>query len=275
MSKKYIDNFESLTKLPKMIVKKHPWGYVGVAVRGGRGDGKTAFALHTGREVYQYIEGISRDEAWEKLLGTGNYRNKPPNILFDLNDVVKALEPLDTIDYENILEWQADNTIPYKIWDDAGMHGGKYKFFTDVKMVEALQGEVDTIRFILTGFVTTSPELESMLRFMQDYKDNLIVSIKKQSPSATKYNRKAEVKRWYEDRRGNFRKRLAWTTNFSCYVDKWVYQEYTRMKARAIIRNRNRLKRMLDIAKKENPNINPDKIQDQMGIPKEFKEFVS
>ena len=274
MAKKYIENFEELSKLSQLNIKKHPWGYVGMGVRGGRGDGKTSFCMHTGREIYQYIDGISRDDAWEKLLGIGNYSKEPPNVLFDINDVVKALEPMNNIDFENILEWQAENTVPYKMWDDAGMHGGKYKFFTDVKMVEALQGEIDTIRFMLTGFATTSPELTSILRFMQEYKDNFIISIKKQSPGATKYSRKAEVKRWYEDRNGNYRKRLAWTTKFSCYVDKWAYEEYTKMKARAILRNRDRLKAMLNIAKKLETGKTEKQIIDDMGIPNEFVDIV-
>lgn len=263
--KKYITEFSELSKLSQMIVRKHPWGYVGCSVRGGRGDGKTTFGLHTGRQVYQYIDGISKDDAYEKLLGVGNYRKCNPHILFDLNDVVKALEPLDNIDFENILEWQNENTTPFKMWDDAGMHGGKYKFFTDVKMVEALQGEVDTIRFILTGFMTTSPELSSMLKFMHEYKDNLIISIKRHPNAPTKYNRIAEIKRYYEDRRGNYRRRLAWKTKFSCYVDKWAYAEYSRMKARAILRNRNRLKKMLDVAKSQ--GVDEKSIRNEMGIP--------
>jgi len=275
MANKYIESQDELSKLSQLIVRKHPWGYTGVAVRGGRGDGKTAFALHTGREVYQYIDGITRDDAYEKLLGVGNYSKQYPHILFDLHDVVKALEVMDNIDYDNILEWQSENTVPYKIWDDAGMHGGKYKFFTDVKMVEALQGEVDTIRFILTGFVTTSPELSSMLRFMQEYKDNLIVSIKKYPTAPTRYNRIAEVKRWYEDRNGNYRKRLAWTTKFSCYVEKWAYQEYTRMKARAIIRNRNRLKKLLNVVKKIETNKSDDEILNEFGVPDQYKSIIS
>ena len=274
MAKKYIEDFNSLSKLSQMVVRKHPWGYVGAGVRGGRGDGKTTFCMHIGREVYQYLDGISRDDAWEKLLGIGNYSKQNPHILFDLYDVVKALEPLDNIDFKNILEWQVDNTIPFKMWDDAGMHGGKYKFFTDVKMVEALQGEVDTIRFILTGFATTSPELSSILKFMQEYKDNLIVSIKKQSPGATKYSLVAEVNRYVVDRHGSYRNRLDWKNKFCCYVDIWDYAEYSRMKAHAIIRNRNRLKKILGIAEKQQPDKSKDSIMDEMGVPNEFKDVI-
>lgn len=273
MAKKYIEDYKELSKLSQLVVRKHPWGYVGASVRGSRGAGKTSFALHTGREVYQYMYGISRTDAWEKLLGVGNYSKEKGHILFDLVDVVKALEPLDSIDFANVLEWQKENTVPYKVWDDAGMHGGKYKFFTDVKMVEALQGEVDTIRFILTAFITTSPELSSMLRFMQDYKDNLIISIKHHQNGG--YSRTAEVKRYYESRNGTYRRRLAWKTNFSCYVDKWAYEEYSRMKAKAIIRNRSRFKEMLGIAKKQKPDRKKEDIIDEMGIPTELWKKIS
>jgi len=265
MSKKYIESLDEMSKLSQRIVKRHPWGYQGFGVRGGRGEGKTSFGLHTGREVYQYIDGISRTDAFEKLLGVGNYRHQSPCILFDLSDVIKALEPLDSIDFVNILDWQRENTVPYMLWDDAGMHGGKYKFFTDVKLVEALQGEVDTIRFILTGFGTTSPEIGSLLKFLQDYKDNLIISIKYNPEGQSKYSRVAEVKKYYEHRNGNYRKRLAWTTKFSCYVDKWAYAEYSRMKARAIIRNRARMKKMLKVA--EEMGHDKEEVAEEMGVP--------
>lgn len=265
--KKYINSIEELSRLSQRIVKRHPWGFVSFGVRGSRGEGKTSFCLHTGREVYQYHLGLSRDDAWEKLLGVGNYRKDGAMILFDLEDVVRALEPLDNIDFDNILEWQAENTVLYRFWDDAGMHGGKYKFFTDVKMVEALQGEIDTIRFLLTGFGTTSPELSSLLKFLQDYKDTLIVSIKKTPPPhQNKYSRVAEVKQYYESRTGAYRKRLAWRTNFSCYVDKWVYAEYSCMKARAIVRNRDRLKKSIDVALRIHPDKTRDDIISEMGV---------
>jgi len=265
MTKKYIEHYDELSKLSQQVVHKHPWGYVGGNIRGGRGAGKTAFALHTGREVYMYLDGISRDDAWEKLLGIGNYSKDGPCVLFDLHDVIRALEPLDTIDFENILDWQKENTSAYKIWDDAGMHGGRYKFFTDVKMVEALQGEVDTIRFLLTGFVTTSPEITSLLSFMREYKDNYVISIKHHQSGG--YTRTAEVKRYVETNNRGFRKRLAWKTCFSCYVDKWVYSEYSRMKAHAILRNRGRLKKMIDVAVKQDSRKSPESVALELGVP--------
>jgi len=276
MVKKYIENFDDLTRLSQQIIKRHPWGYLQCAVHGARGDGKSAFGLHVGREVYQFQEGLSRTDAWEKMLGVGNYRKEHPCILFDLNDVINTLEPMENIDFDNILEWQKENTMLFKLWDDTGMHGGKYRFFTDVKLVEALQGEMDTIRFILTCFMTTSPELSSVLKFMQDYKDQLIIRIKKHPDAPTKYNKMAVVKKYYEHYTGAFKKRVAWQTGFSCYVDPWVYEEYTRMKARAILENRARLKQIIKESQKiKHGKKSENEVMDDMGVPQEMKPILS
>lgn len=272
MVKKYIENMEELTKLSQRIVKRHPWGYVGVVTQGARGEGKTVFGMKTGTEVYQYLEGISKTDALEKLLGVGNYKQDKPQILFTMEDVVDALDPLDRVDWNNILEWQSNNTAPYKLWDDCGMHGGKYKFFIDVRMVDQLQGLTDVMRFALTGFVMTSPELTGLLGFLRGYHDQLIVTIKRNPDNGMPYQRMAKVKRWVEDKNGRYRLRLAWTTKFSCYVDKWAYEEYSIMKTKAIIQSRNKFKAMLKKAKKMNPELDE---YEETQIPKEYEDLIN
>lgn len=60
-------------------------------------------------------------------------------------------------------------------------------------------------------------------------------------------------------------------TNFNSHVDTWAYEIYTKMKAKAIIENKNTLKRMLTIAKKEEPKKSSDILLDEMGVPPKFK----
>ena len=125
MTIQYIENIDQLTKLAKKIVKVHPWGFQGATIEGPRGRGKSGFCLHTMREVYQYIDGISKDDAWEKILGMGNYKEETPKILFGMNDVINSLEVLETIDMVNILDWQRDNTGRFarftNRWDCSGL----------------------------------------------------------------------------------------------------------------------------------------------------------
>ena len=272
MAKKYITSLDELSRLSRKIVKSHPWGFVGAIVEGARGRGKSAFLLHTGREVYQYLEGLSRDEAWERLLGIGNYRKDGPRVIFDLEEMVKILDILDRIDFENILEWQKENTIPYIGWDDAGMHASKYKFFTDRPLVEALQGEMDTIRFIMTALLATTPEAKNLLSFFHQYKDQYHITIKYSAEGSTKYDRIAEVREWFQDPLGRYRKRIAWRTRYSCYVDKWVYEEYTKMKAKALKKNKDKFKKIIEIAlaigkKKE-------EVMEEMGFPDEYESLL-
>ena len=204
-------------------------------------------------------------------IGPKTYREAGSKVLFTMTDVVRALEVLDTIDMDNVLKWQKENTVPCYIWDDAGMHGGKYKFFVAVKMVDYLKGLMDTMRFVTSGFLINAPELSGLLGFIREYKDQLIIEIK-YAPSGD-YRRSAKIQRYVKYRNGK-RLRLAYVTNFNSHVDSWVYELYSKMKAKAIIENKNALKRMLTIAKKEEPKKSSDTLMDEMGVPPKFKPFV-
>ena len=83
MSQKYITEISSLSKLSQKIVRSHPDGYCGGVIDGPRGYGKTAFCMHTMREVYMYLDGTSRTDAWKKVLN---------NIFFSMNQVIDALK---------------------------------------------------------------------------------------------------------------------------------------------------------------------------------------
>ena len=241
----YINAKEQLSRTAREIVNSHPMGYWGGIIRGPRERGKTAFCMHIAREVYQYNEGLTLDSAWERVL---------ENIMFTLDEIDNMFSILDTIDWNNILDWQRENTFLLKIWDDAGMHGGKFKYFTDVKIVEHLQGNMDVIRFVLTGFLINTPQLEHLLGFLRNYKDHKIIGIAYPPEGKQLYERIATTKIWREDRLNRWHLRPSYTTRFSCYVEDWVYEEYSRMKARAIVENRQRFKDMVDKAQKM-PNI--------------------
>jgi len=260
---KFITDMKNLSRAAREIAKSHPWGYWGGLVRGARGRGKTAFCLHTCREVFQYHYGISYDEAWEKTL---------ENVMFSLEDIDKMLNVLDTIDWNNVLNWQKDNTMICKVWDDAGMHGGKYKYFVAAKLVEHLQGNMDVLRFILTGFLINAPEISNLLKFLREYRDHKIIKIVHRTEGKSEYQRVANVKIWREDKLGRWRLIPSYKTRFSCYVDDWVYEKFTVMKARAIIENRKRFQEMMKKASSMEPEKNPS---DVVGLSKDFKDLVN
>jgi len=57
-------------------------------------------------------------------------------------------------------------------------------------------------------------------------------------------------------------------------VDTWAYEEYNKMKANAIIENKNALKQVTQIARKENPKKTSNEIMDEMGVPEQFKSMI-
>lgn len=285
MVKKYIKDINELGRLPKKIILAHPRGYVGAIVEGGRQEGKTVFCLKSTRQTIQYHHGITRDDAWEMILGVGNYRKEKPHIIFSLNEVNELFDTIDLIDWNDptrIGEWLEKYTHLIKIWDDAGMHGGKYKYLVAVKQVEFLQGNMDVIRFVLTGFLINSPEIQNLLKFLREYHDHIIIDIRGRRERGSKWGRIAHFQKWKKN------KRNIWVlrenpphTPFSRYLgdvdqwslkEQWVYDTYELMKAKAIRDNRDEFKKMMKIAKKDEPDKDP---YDVIGIPEEYKKLIS
>jgi hypothetical protein len=225
MSIKYIEHMEQMSKLSQKIVRAHPNGYCGAVVDGPRGYGKSAFCMHTMREVYQYVDGIDRDDAWRKVLD---------NMLFTIGDVIKALGVIYNIDMNNVIESQESVVIPCVCWDDAGMHGGRLKHFIDMNMVDQLNSVMDTARDAVTGFLINAPEREGMLSFIRRYRDNLWINVGLTQGMGDKYKRVATVRRMMVRHDGRRVWRLAFQTTFSCYVDKWAYSEYKVKKIQAV-----------------------------------------
>ena len=243
MSKKYIENINDLSKLSQRIVKSHPSGYCGAVVDGPRGYGKTAFCMHIMREVYQYVDGTDRDDAWKKVLD---------NMMFTIGDVIKTLEVIEEIDMDNVIQSQYDHMIPCVCWDDAGMHGGRLKHFVDMNLVDQLNSVMDTARDAVSGFLINAPEREGLLSFIRRYRDNLWVTVGLNPKTmGDKYKRVATVRRIVTRHDGRRNWRLAFQTTFSCYVDKWAYTEYKKMKIGAVREGLAHLKMLHDRKEKD------------------------
>lgn len=241
--KKYLENLDNLTKLSQKIVKSHPNGFTGAVIDGPRGYGKSTFCMHTMREVYQYIDGIDRVDAWKKVL---------KYTLFTMNDVIDALEIVEDIDMGNVIESQAEHMIPVICCDDAGRHMGRLKHFLDMTITDRLNSVMDTARDAVTGFLLNAPEREGLLSFIRRYRDNLWITIGLNPDTmGDKYKRVATARRFVIGHDGRKRTRLAFQTKFSCYVEKWVYEEYKRKKINAVKESLARLKEVQDKRKQE------------------------
>jgi len=261
MVKKYIEEEKELSRLARETVKNHPRGYVGAVIEGGRGAGKTVFCLKTQREVYQYHYGITRDDAWEKVL---------KDIIFSIDDIVTMLDNLDNLDdYENHMgDWWNEQVHVCRIWDDAGMHGGKYKYQVDAHLVDFLQQNLDVFRFIVTGFYINSPEVGNLLKFIREYHDHTIIKIKHNPEGYGPHEKLAFFQKWRRLRNRSgytlvanpphqpFSNWLGKVTSLSL-DEQWVYDQYEYLKGKAIKENRNKFKQMMKKAKEAEPDKDP------------------
>jgi hypothetical protein len=265
--KQYINDINELHRLPKKIIKEHPRGYVGVFTEGPRRIGKTVFNMKTAHEVFQFKFGLNRDDAWKMVLD---------NMLFDLADVDHIFDPLETIDIGHIdKHWQDEKPI-CKIWDDVGMHGGKYRYLIDAKYVDHLQSNLDIMGIVITGFLMNAPEIANVLSFLRDYHDHTIIRIGQDPEKGTQvYERVAIFNTWRKERIGWRLRSDKPHTPFSCFIgdadrlgihEQWVYDEYEKMKVGAIVKNRLKFKKMIEVEKKMEKDKTEKEILDHMGL---------
>lgn len=115
--------------------------------------GKSMYALKVGYDIY---------EDWDKVL---------ENTIFTMKDVVKTIG--------NAVK--SDSVIPYLIWDDSGVYGSKYTFFTNKKTTLLLQGLFDVVGTAVKGFVMTTPNSGNLLKSIREYQFYRIKIIKANS----------------------------------------------------------------------------------------------
>jgi hypothetical protein len=70
----------------------------------------------------------------------------------------------------------AHNRIPLLIWDDAGVHGGSYLFFTDPHLAKAIADTFRVIRTRVSAMLFTTPSPRDLLKPLRSY-DTLIVYV--------------------------------------------------------------------------------------------------
>jgi len=265
----FITDKKQLTRLPKKIIDAHPRGYVGAFVEGPKRIGKTVFCMKTAHQVFQYKYGLNREDAWKMVLD---------NIMFDLEDVDHMFDRLEGIDWDHIDKHWIDDKPICKIWDDVSMHGGKYRFFVDAKLVDNLQRNLDIMGIVITGFLMNAPELSNVLSFIRDYHDHQIIRVGYEpGGGTTEYERVAFFSTWRREHNGWRLRPDKPHTKFSCFIgrvdqweidDQWVYDKYESIRGKAIKRHREKFKKMAKIQSEcEDKPI--EKVYDEMGLPLE------
>lgn len=125
--------------------------------------GKTMYALQVMYDIY-------RD--WDLVL---------KRTFFKLEDLLVALK-----DYSD-----QDILVPVVTWDDAGVYGSKYLFFSDKKLTGYLQKLFDVVGTIIKGIIITTPNHENMLKAVRGY-EFYRIKIHERFPPAKKTARLAK-----------------------------------------------------------------------------------
>ncbi len=86
---------------------------------------------------------------------------------FDIGDLIPKLRGAS---------WR--KRIPLLVWDDAGVFGGAYMFFTSVAKAKAISDVVKLVRSRASALIMSTPSPEDMLRPIRRY-ENIIVRVVK------------------------------------------------------------------------------------------------
>lgn len=225
--------YDQLTTFGKYAYNSYYFDrYTGGIISGRFGIGKTMTAVHLGREIAQAIYGVNEEQGLQIAL---------QNTLFTMDEVIEATKNLGSID-----EWRQMNPyeavkkshnvrVPFYIWDDAGMHGSKYKHFLNMSDSYDLQSNFDTIRDITACMIITVPEDDELLHFLRNYRGNYNIEIVNIDG---RYIRKLEFWQYGLDKLGRRRKYKKWVSaDFSIYVPQPYYGKYKIMKNMAKLQN--------------------------------------
>lgn len=146
--------------LAKMIKKAYRTnGFVGAIVYGKQGYGKSSYALKTAYQIY---------EDWDKALDS---------LVFRLEDLLRILKTTIKTGHRKKL----------LIWDDAGVHGNKYKWFdyNGQTIAKQLQALMDVIRTGVSGLIFTTPQPNELLKVFRGY-DFYYIKITKRDDKNTR-----------------------------------------------------------------------------------------
>ncbi len=125
-----------MLKLTQLALKEK---FFMAVIYGEKEVGKSVYAMKVAKQILG---------DWEKVLDS---------IVFRLEDLIEALR-----------EGVYGKRLELLIWDDAGVHGSKYTWFTDRELYERLSNFWDTIREAVRVLLITTPTPRKLARFLRD-----------------------------------------------------------------------------------------------------------
>ena len=188
-----------LAKMIKAAYRSN--GFVGAVVYGKQGYGKSSYALKVAYQIYG---------DWDRVFNA---------IVFKLEDLVSALR-------ESIVTGKRRQLL---IWDDAGVHGNKYRWFDygGQELAKELQALLDVIRTGLAGLIFTTPQPNELLKVFRGY-DFYYVKIVKQNK---RNNRLATIYQQSVMPNGNVIVKKVGYDRFNVMLPDEVYKRYSGIRA--------------------------------------------
>ena len=116
-------------------------GMLGCVVYGPQRLGKSSYAMQVMHQIY------------------GNWPDVLRNTLFRLEDVIAIIEQA----------METDTKVKAVLWDDAGIHAGRLKYFSNRNLVEYLENLLDTCGLYVHALLMTSPSVLSLLKCLRTY----------------------------------------------------------------------------------------------------------
>lgn len=152
-------------------------------VTGPRGVGKSTYALMAADML---ARALYEPQSEECCLDVDEH------VLFTIEELITKVRNT----YRKLLElcgdsnscWQF-NRLPVLIIDDAGVFFNKYISRTNIKLVEAVQGTLHTLRLVVANMILTTPNYRDILKLLREDADTRVVTVKHHSVvDNTKYS---------------------------------------------------------------------------------------
>ena len=189
--------------LTKKLLGAHPSSFFSVMVLGRRSIGKTSYSLKALHDFYVEC-GSTDNNAWRLAIDS---------LKFSIPQVIDYIESALNSDIKK----------PCLIWDDCRVHGSGSQYHLHMELVSQLGGLLDVVRTSLSSLILTCPSSSGLLGILKSY-DDFVVKIHHDPRGG--YRRIAKGYLWSSLPSG---KRLIYhkfDDSYSCYLPKWVYDEY-------------------------------------------------
>lgn len=189
------------------VIRRHPTknnrqnGFMGGFIYGKKGNGKSTYCYKAMAKIYFTLMGLSGLDDEETA-----YKVALDRMIFDGDLLIDLL-------IENTIN---EEVTPVLCLDDASMHFGTQLYKHNPALYDAMQGEIATVREVVTGFLITSPKRSMCAKFLRendDYKGEALIN------AGSQWKRKIRFYEWreYPDER-TYKIQIPFQDEYSCYI---------------------------------------------------------